>query len=120
HMRAAIGHKLAAQAVRMVGNRLAGLLPGCTLGRVSNDVLGFVLEAEDEARALETAGRLLAALEQPVQVGGEAVDVALSIGLAPLGADGAGQAIERAVVGLDQARAARRKAAVFDAEAYGD
>jgi EAL domain-containing protein (putative c-di-GMP-specific phosphodiesterase class I) len=46
--------------------------------------------------------------------------VALSIGLAPLGADGAGQAIERAAVGLDQARAARRKAAVFDAEAYGD
>jgi EAL domain-containing protein (putative c-di-GMP-specific phosphodiesterase class I)/GGDEF domain-containing protein len=120
HMRAAIGHKLAAQAVRMVGNRLAGLLPGCALGRVSNDVLGFVLEAEDETRALETAGRLLAALEQPVQVGGEAVDVALSIGLAALAPDRAGQAIERAVVGLDQARAARRKAAVFDAEAYGD
>jgi EAL domain-containing protein (putative c-di-GMP-specific phosphodiesterase class I)/GGDEF domain-containing protein len=119
HMRGAIGHKLAAQAVRMVGNRLGGLAPTCGVARLSTDVLGFVLLAQGEAAAVDDVQRLLHALEQPVRVGGEAIDVALSVGLAPLEGN-VGQAIERAVIALDQARAARRKTAVFDAEAYGD
>lgn len=119
HMRGAIGHKLAAQAVRMVGNRLGGLAPACGVARLSTDVLGFVLLASDGAAAVDDVQRLLATLEQPVRVGGEAIDVALSVGLAPLEGD-VGQAIERAVIALDQGRAGRRKTAVFDAEAYGD
>lgn len=120
HMRGAIGHKLAAQAVRMVGNRLGGLAPTCGVARISTDVLGFVLIAENEAAVLDEVLRLLGHLEQPVRVGGEAIDVALSVGLAPLEGDEVALAIERAAIGLDQARAARRKTAVFDAEAYGD
>jgi EAL domain-containing protein (putative c-di-GMP-specific phosphodiesterase class I)/GGDEF domain-containing protein len=120
HMRGAIGHKLAAQAVRMVGNRLGGLAPTCGVARISTDVLGFVLIARDEAAVLEDVQRLLRKLELPVRVGGEAIDVALSVGLAPLEGDDVGPTIERAAIGLDQARSARRKTAVFDAEAYGD
>jgi EAL domain-containing protein (putative c-di-GMP-specific phosphodiesterase class I) len=53
-------------------------------------------------------------------VGGEDIDVALSVGIAPLEDGAVGPAIERAVVGLDQARAARRKMGMFDPQAYGD
>jgi len=120
HMRGAIGQTLAAQAVRMVGNRLAGLGAAQAVARISTDVLGFALSASDEAAASAQVQDLLASLEHPVQVAGEAVDVALSVGLSPLAEDGVGPAIERAVVGLDQARAGRRKVAFFDAEAYGD
>jgi EAL domain-containing protein (putative c-di-GMP-specific phosphodiesterase class I)/GGDEF domain-containing protein len=120
HMRGAIGHKLAAQAVRMVGNRLGGLAPTCGVARISTDVLGFVLLAETAAAAVDDVQRLLQALEQPVRVAGEAIDVALSVGLAPLEGQAVGPSIERAVIGLDQARMARKKTAVFDAEAYGD
>lgn len=120
HMRHALGHKLSAQAVRMVGNRLGGLAPTCGVARVASDMLGFALIAADEAAALEQVGRLLASLEQPVRVQGEPIDVALSVGLAPLEGAAVGASIEHASIALDQARAARRKIAVFDAEAYGD
>jgi EAL domain-containing protein (putative c-di-GMP-specific phosphodiesterase class I)/GGDEF domain-containing protein len=119
HMRGAIGHELAAQAVRMVGNRLAGLAPTCGVARISTDMLGFVLIAEGRDQAADDAQRLLTQLEQPVRVGGEPIDLALRIGLAPL--DGRiALAIEQATVALDQARADRRKLGFFDAEAYGD
>ncbi|WP_397421705.1 putative bifunctional diguanylate cyclase/phosphodiesterase [Phenylobacterium sp.] len=120
HMRGAIGHKLAAQAVRMVGNRLGGLAPTCGVARISTEVLGFLLIAENASAALEDVQQLLAQLEQPVRVGGEDIDVALSVGIAPLEDGAVGPAIERAVVGLDQARAARRKMGMFDPQAYGD
>ena len=120
HMRHAIGHKLAAQTVRMVGNRLAGLAPACGVARVSADMLGFVLIADGEVAVLDDVQRLLHALEQPVRVAGEPIDVALSVGLTPLESAKVGPSIERASIALDQARAGRRKTAFFDAEAYGD
>jgi len=119
HMRHAIGHKLAAQSVRMVGNRLAGLAPACGVARISADMLGFVVIADGEASAVDDIQRLLLSLEQPVRVAGEPIDVALSVGLAPLDSDVA-QSVERASIALDQARSSRRKTAVFDAQAYGD
>ncbi len=120
HMRHAIGHKLAAQTVRMVGNRLSGLAPTCGVARISTDMLGFVVLADGEAAAVRDIQRLLAELEQPVRVAGEAIDVALSVGLAPLDGDEPGPSIERASIALDQARSAKSKTAVFDAEADGD
>lgn len=120
HMRGAIGHKLAAQAVRMVGNRLGGLAPTCGVARISTEVLGFVLVADSDGQAMEDVQRLLDQLEQPVRVAGEAIDVALSVGLASLEGHEVGPAIEKAVTSLDQARAARRKVAIFDPDIYGD
>lgn len=119
HVRGAIGYALAAQAVRMIGNRLAGLAPSSGVARIATDVLGFIVIAQGPAAAKDDALRLLARLEQPIRVGGDAIDVALTIGLTPLegGADGA---IERASIALTQARASRCKVASFDAKAYGD
>lgn len=121
HLRGAIGYALAAQAVRMIGNRLAGLAPASGVARIASDVLGFALIAEGPEGAADDAARLMAQLEAPLNVGGDAIDVTLALGLAPLerGA-GPGAAIERANIALDQARAGRRKVAFFDALAYGD
>ena len=120
-VRGAIGYALAAQAVRMVGNRLGGLAPASGVARIATDVLGFALIAAGREAAAEEAARLMAELEQPLKVGGDAIDVELNLGLAPRrrGA-GSGEAIERASIALDQARGGRRKVAFFDAEAYGD
>lgn len=121
HLRGAIGYALAAQAVRMIGNRLAGLAPASGVARVAGDVLGFALVAADLAAAEDDAQRLMAELEAPLTVGSDVIDVTLHLGLAPLqrGA-GPGAAIEQANIALDQARAGRRKVAFFDAAAYGD
>jgi EAL domain-containing protein (putative c-di-GMP-specific phosphodiesterase class I) len=120
-LRGAIGYALAAQAIRMIGNRLAGLAPASGVARVASDVLGFVLISSGRDAAADDAARLMAALEHPLNVGGDAIDVTLNLGLAPIvrGA-GPGAAIEQANIALDQARQARRKVGFFDAEAYGD
>lgn len=122
HVRGAIGYALAAQAVRMIGKRLTGLAPMSGAARIATDVLGFILIADTPATAEAEASALMVRLEQPLKVGGDAIDVALNLGLAPLGhAEGsAGAALELANIALDQARAAKRKVAFFDAEAYGD
>ena len=121
HLRGAIGYALAAQAVQMIGARLAGLAPASGVARVASDVLGFVLVAADAAAAEDDAARLMAELEAPLRVGGDVIDVTLNLGLAPTerGA-GPGAAIERANIALDQARGGKKKVAFFDAVAYGD
>jgi EAL domain-containing protein (putative c-di-GMP-specific phosphodiesterase class I)/GGDEF domain-containing protein len=121
HLRGAIGYALAAQAVRMIGNRLAGLAPASGVARVASDVLGFVLIAADLEAAQDDAQRLMAELEAPLRVGNDVIDVTLHLGLAPIqrGA-GPGAAIEQANIALDQARGTKRKVAFFDAAAYGD
>ncbi|WP_421933074.1 putative bifunctional diguanylate cyclase/phosphodiesterase [Phenylobacterium sp.] len=121
HVRGAIGYAPAAQVIREVGERLAGLQPRGAVARLSTDVLALAFEADslDAAEALML--HLLDDLEQPLHVGGDAIDVALTVGLSAVApGDGPGAAIERANIGFDQARAARRKIAAFDAEAYGD
>jgi EAL domain-containing protein (putative c-di-GMP-specific phosphodiesterase class I) len=104
-----------------VGERLSRLQPDGVVARLSTDVLGLAFAAEDAAGAEAVALWLLDQLEQPLHLGGDAIDVALTVGLvaAEAGAEG-GAAIERANIAFDQARAGRRKVAFFDAEAYGD
>jgi EAL domain-containing protein (putative c-di-GMP-specific phosphodiesterase class I)/GGDEF domain-containing protein len=121
HLRGAIGYALSAQIVREVGERLAGLQPRGAVARLSTDSLGLVFAASGAAEAEALILRLLTDLEQPLQIRGDAIDVALTVGLAArsTGEDGAG-VIERATIGLDQARSGKRKVAFFDAEAYGD
>jgi len=121
HVRGAIGYELAAQVIRQVGERLAGLQAGGAVARLSTDVLGLAFHAADAGAAEQAMLAMLAELEQPLHVGGDAIDVALTVGLAPLepDADGA-QAIEQANIGFDQARQGRRKIGFFDALEYGD
>ncbi len=121
HVRGAIGYALAAQAVRMIGNRLAGLAPASGVARISTDVLGFAMIADGPEAALDDAQRLMAELEAPLRVGGDTIDVVLNLGLATLvRGGGSNDVIERASIALDQARVGRRKVGFFDAEAYGD
>ncbi|HEY8614850.1 putative bifunctional diguanylate cyclase/phosphodiesterase [Phenylobacterium sp.] len=122
HLRGAIGYALAAQAVRTIGNRLAGLAPSSGVARIATDVLGFTIVAQGPDAAVDDARRLLTELEQPLRMGGgDAIDVSLDLGLAALDASvGAAATIELANVALDQARTGRRKVTFFDAEAYGD
>ena len=121
HLRGAVGYVLAAQALRTIGDRLDGLAPGSGVARIASDVLGFALVAEGPRDAADKAARLMVDLEHPLRVGGDAIDVSLHLGLAPMvGGVGPGAAIEQANIALSQARESRRKVAVFDAEAYGD
>ncbi|MGZ6016712.1 MAG: putative bifunctional diguanylate cyclase/phosphodiesterase, partial [Phenylobacterium sp.] len=88
---------------------------------IASDVLGFALIGSGPDAAADDAARLMAELEHPLHIGGDAIDVSLSLGLASItrGA-GPGAAIEQANIALDQARAGKRKVAFFDAAAYGD
>jgi EAL domain-containing protein (putative c-di-GMP-specific phosphodiesterase class I)/GGDEF domain-containing protein len=121
HVRGAVGYAVAARIIREVGERLARLQPEGAVARLSTDVLGLVFAADDAAGAEAVALWLLDQLEQPLHVGGDAIDVALTVGLvaAVAGAEG-GAAIEQANIAFDQARTGKRKVAFFDAEAYGD
>ncbi len=121
HVRGAIGYALAAQAIREVGERLAGLQPRSLVARVSTDVLGMAFEAADDGVAQELVAGLVRELEQPLHIGCDAIDVALSVGLSAISTgEPGGAAVQRANIGLDQARSTRRKIAFFDAEIYGD
>lgn len=121
HVRGAIGYALAAEAVKMIGARIGELAPASSVAKIADDVLGFTLVGMDPLTLAEDAARLMAQLELPLKVGGDAIDVALNLGLAPLPQGAApGEVIQRASIALDQARKSRRKVAVFDAEAYGD
>ncbi|WP_304186287.1 EAL domain-containing protein [Phenylobacterium aquaticum] len=121
HVRGAIGYALAAQVVREVGERLAGLREEGAVARLSTAVVGLVFSAPDASAAEAMVDYLLSDLEQPLHVGGDAIDVNLSVGLAAVEAEAAAAAaIERATIALDQTRAAKRKTAFFDAAAYGD
>jgi EAL domain-containing protein (putative c-di-GMP-specific phosphodiesterase class I) len=122
HMRGAIGYEFAARVARMVGDRLGDLVSRDKVARLSTEVLGCLVTARDEVGANAVCARLLGQLELPVSIGDETVDLALTIGLAPLAPtqETTAAAIEMANIALDQARAARRKIAFFDARAYGD
>ena len=122
HVRGAIGYTLSADMISEIGQALQRLRPADPIGRVANGVLAvaFVVRDLDEARRI--AAHLLHALEAPVRLGDNTVDVTLTLGLAayPELVELAGSLINRASVAVDQARASHRKVALFDAKAYGD
>jgi len=119
HVRAAIGHKLANVLVREIGARLSNLRPDLAMARLSPDTLAVLMNAETEESARAIAADLGAALEAPVRLDGHLVDVGLSIGLAVHEGEPA-LSLERAIIAVDQARAAHAKTALFDPAAYGD
>ncbi len=121
-VRNAIGYDSMARLVGTLGARLSAAADGARVARVAAGVVGIVLNAEDDAQAIEIATRLCAVADAPVKLIGATVDAALSAGLARSRGDNGGvdSAVDRAGIALDQARAAHRKAGLFDANAYGD
>lgn len=122
HVRGAIGYGPSSSLIREVGRRLATTLPSSAIARLSADTIGLAFLAEDIESAEDVIAALLPHLEQPVGVGATTVDVALTTGLAlyPLHADTLEMLVDRASIAMDQARAAKRRIAAFDAVLYGD
>lgn len=122
HMRGAIGYAHANALLSQLGERLSRLAPHAPMALLSNDVLGLVLQAKDEADARARVQFLLENLEHPVTIDEQDVDVSITVGVAipQHGEQEARELVERANIALDQAREAHAKFAFFDEAAYGD
>lgn len=121
-VRNAIGYDSMARLVAALGSRLSSAAGGARVARVAAGAVGMILEAETDDEAIRRAMALCSAADTPVTLIGATVDAALSAGIGRCGGDACGvdSVVDRAAIGLDQARAAHRKAALFDAAAYGD
>lgn len=122
HVRGAIGHALFGEMMRELGARLARLAPETRPARLTTAILGVAFEAESREAAMAQAEALREALEEPLRLAENVVDVSLTLGLAPYAedADRVASPIDRANIAVDQARSAKRAAMAFDAKAYGD
>jgi EAL domain-containing protein (putative c-di-GMP-specific phosphodiesterase class I)/GGDEF domain-containing protein len=121
-VRAAIGYELATELVAKLGQRIFEIAPGVLVARLTTSILCVVSDADNFDEVLKIVEDVLPVLEAPIEVGGELVDVHITQGLAAttLGELDAARLIERALIALDQSRAAHRKFMAFDAIAYGD
>jgi len=121
-VRNAIGYDSMGQLVGSLGSRLSRAANDTRVARIAAGVVGLILEAEDEVNALETAARLCAVADQPINLIGATVDAVLTAGIATTRREtgGVNSVVDRAGIALDQARGAHLKAALFDAAAYGD
>jgi len=120
-VRAAIGYELATELVAKLGQRIFEIAPGVLVARLTTSILCVVSASNSLDHVLGLVEDVLPSLEAPIEVGGELVDVHITQGLAASqGELDAARLIERALIALDQSRAAHRKFMAFDAAAYGD
>ncbi|WP_165188611.1 putative bifunctional diguanylate cyclase/phosphodiesterase [Caulobacter soli] len=121
-LRGAIGYALFTELVSEIGARVRAVNPDLMVVRLTTSTLGIVSSLHDIEAAKARIESVAAQLEAPVRLDGELVDIHLTHGLASAAAGqvDAFRLIEQAMIGLDQARAAGRKVAIFDAAAYGD
>ena len=78
-----LGHAFGDRVLTGVAPRLLRVLgPTTTLGRLGGDEFAVVLEDAGEGQAATVAGRLIAALERPLEIDGLSIQVAASIGIA--------------------------------------
>ena len=79
----ALGHAAGDSLIETAAQRVTAAVPqGSLIGRVDNDVLAVLLPAASEARARETADRILARLEAPVELRGAPIACSAVIGIA--------------------------------------
>lgn len=83
------GHQAGDQVLNEVARRLAGVMrSGDVLARLGGDEFGVLLPATNARSAVATvADKLVMALREPVQIGGNACAIGLSIGIAFYPAD---------------------------------
>ncbi len=122
HVRSAIGHQLSARLIAEIAGRVAPISNGMAVGRTATDMVGAVFEANSPEEAQRIAEQMADMAARPVRLGADSIDVQATVGLAHDidGDDMALGLIGRAEVAVDQARARRAKAGLFDRAAYGD
>jgi EAL domain-containing protein (putative c-di-GMP-specific phosphodiesterase class I)/GGDEF domain-containing protein len=121
-VRAAIGYDHATALLPEIAGRIKTVAPGAIVGRLTTSILCVVSDLTSLEEVQVRVEGSASGIREPVRVGGELVDVHMTQGLAHAGAGemDAARLIERALIALDQGRAAHRKIMAFDAEAYGD
>jgi diguanylate cyclase (GGDEF)-like protein len=114
-----LGHSLGDLVLQQVGERLRATLMRTTdtVARLGGDEFAVLLPTQDAEVAMALGRRLLAALETPVPVQDQRVDVSASIGIACGGERGvdAAQLMARADLAMREAKQANRGLMVFDA-----
>ena len=82
-----LGHAAGDELLRMVADRLTGVLRAeDTACRLGGDEFAFLLEEADRARAEDVAARIMAALAKPFQLGDRTATLTASVGVAMRGA----------------------------------
>lgn len=123
HLRGAIGHALMLKLIGELAARFSRAYDNAPIARLSSGYFGLVFVALDMDRAMQVASRLRDAAKTPVLLGDNRVDVNVTIGLShpddALGPSNDVTVIERAMIAVDQARAARVPVACFDPVRYG-
>jgi diguanylate cyclase (GGDEF)-like protein len=114
-----LGHTLGDLVLQQVGERLRSTLLRTTdtVARLGGDEFAVLLPTQDAEVAMALGRRLLAALESPVPVQDQRVDVSASIGIACGGERGLGaaQLMARADLAMREAKQGNRGLMVFDA-----
>jgi predicted signal transduction protein with EAL and GGDEF domain len=123
YLRGAIGHALMLDVIREVASRL-GTHEGALLVRLSTDTLGVRFNQCEMAQAHRAVTSLHFALTSPVPLREHKVDIRATIGLSET-ADAIESTtevsiIDRAMIAVEQARAANKSIGRFDSALYGD
>jgi EAL domain-containing protein (putative c-di-GMP-specific phosphodiesterase class I)/GGDEF domain-containing protein len=126
HLHGAIGHGLMVALLREVAHRVATAHPAADVARLTARIIGAVWTAGDLEEARDALLRIQQAMKAPIMLGDYAVDVTVTIGLSDAadrseavpGADV--RPLDRAMIAVDQAHAARVPIARFDPSLYGN
>jgi diguanylate cyclase (GGDEF)-like protein len=105
-----LGHVMGDELLRLVGPRLARqVATGDTIARLGGDEFGVVLAGHDGAHPTEVAERLCRCLDEPFDLGGMAVQIGVSVGIALIPEHGVHptELIQRADVAMYSAKRAR-------------
>ena len=122
HIRAvwgvAYGHTLMARVQDILG----GIFAKAYIARLSGDTLGLCLTPCGAGQALPLARAIAARLDKRIRVtDDQSLDVRVSLGVYHLARSRASDdCVERALIALDQARAAKVKVASFDPRVYSE
>ncbi|MDI7776205.1 EAL domain-containing protein [Asticcacaulis sp. EMRT-3] len=123
HIRAVWGVNYAHTLLARLQDILVGIFANAYIARLSGDTLGLCLSPCDAAQALPLARAIAARLDKRIKVTeDQSLDVAVSIGLYHISnsRQAPDESIERAMIALDQARAAKVKVASFDPRVYSE
>lgn len=118
HINDTLGHTIGDHVLREVATRLRSVLrESDTIARLGGDEFGVLLPTGNEDRISEVVRKILQAIEQPIEVDGQWLDVGASIGIArfPDHGDKPDTLISRADVAMYLAKAANCEFAFYDA-----